>query len=370
MKGLKDLLRAALPRVRHRASQEPIPAPPPAPQLPEAPLGKRFVASLLDEMQDGREYASLVECIPRDLNLLGELRRAMSEIEAVRQRPLLLYAGNVATPLPHPHIGIGPFDELPFAEMVDAVPRAARAIDVLVVTPGGSAQTVSYFVDKLRSRFDDVSFLIPYACMSAGTIWVMSGDEIVMDERAYLGPIDPQVMGRDGRFVPIQAVWVLLNKIQEDGQRAMALGGQPDWTHLQLLRNMDAKELGDALSASAYSTQLAAGYLEKWKFRNWTERATAKQPVTPEYRRERANQIAGLLCKHDEWKTHGHRIPREAAEQVLRLRIHKCEEVPGLSRAIRRTWALLYYLFENTVIVKLVTSEQYSLFRARAEAAK
>ncbi len=175
----------------------------PSRQLPKSlPPGKRLVNSLLDAMKDGREYESLVDCVPsKPLDLKSEFSRALADIEAIRGRPALLYAGNIISTQGSPHIGISNFDELPFAEMVDQVPATARSVDVIVVTPGGSAQSVSYFVDKLRSRFDHVSFLIPYACMSAGTIWVLSGDEIWMDERAYLGPIDPQVVGREGRFV-------------------------------------------------------------------------------------------------------------------------------------------------------------------------
>lgn len=156
------------------------------------PPGKRAVKSMLGEMQDGREYASLVDCIPVEMDLADEFTQALNGIEASRGRPALLYAGNLISTQASPYISISNFDELPFAEMVDAVPPEVREVDVIVVTPGGSAQSVSYFVDKLRSRFDHVGFLIPYACMSAGTILVLSGDEIWMDERAYLGPIDAQ----------------------------------------------------------------------------------------------------------------------------------------------------------------------------------
>ncbi len=330
---------------------------------------KKPVTSLLDEMKDDREYESLVNCAPQGLDVLAEFRRALSDIEAIRGRPTLLYAGNLVSN-PHPFMGIGPHDELPFAEMVDAVPADQRSVDVIVLTPGGSAQTASYFVDKLRNRFDHVAYLIPYACMSAGTIWVLSGDEIWMDERSYIGPIDPQVPGKDGRFVPLQALWVLVKKIQDDGQRTIAKGGQPDWSHLQLLRNLDPKELGDALSASGYSTQLAAAYLEKWKFRSWATHATSGTPVTDADRKRRAEEVAAELCSHDRWKMHSHRLPREVVEKDLKLKIEKCETVPGLSRAMRRLWALMYFMFENTTIIKMILSQNYALFRQRVEIGK
>ncbi len=338
---------------------------------PTLPPGKQLVKSLLDAMEDGREYASLVDCAPQGLNIRDELRRSITEVSVCRDRPLLLYAGNVVTTNPHPLISLSNADELPFAEMVDSVPENAKEVDVLVVTPGGSAQTASYFVDKLRNRFENISFLIPYCCMSAGTILVLSGDEIWMDERAYIGPIDPQIMSRDGsRFVPLLSIWVLLGKIQKDGQNALATGGQPDWTQIQILKNLDPKELGDALSASDYSTQLAAGYLRDYKFKNWTVREGTGQAVDDTYRSQRAEEIAKQLCDHELWKMHSHRIPRDSVESDLGLQIEKFESIPDLARAIHRLWALLYFLFENSSMLKIILSEEYAVFRHRVQASK
>jgi hypothetical protein len=316
-------------------------------------------------MKDGREYESTLDCIPVGMNIRDELRRALAEIEAIRGRPAVLYAGNVVATQSHLLIAMTAHDELPFAEMIDAVHGSAREVDVVVVTPGGSAQTASCFVDKLRSRFDHVAFIIPNACMSAGTILVLSGDQIWMDERSSLGPIDPQVLGREGRFVPLQALWVLLKEIADKGRAAIAKGHQPCWSHLQLLRNIDTKELGDALSATRYVKDLAAGYLEKWKFRGWTVRTTSGMAVDTAYRRRRASEIADALCNHDLWKMHSHRLPRDVVEQNLRLRVERCESVPGLQRAMRRLWVLMYFIFENSHVVKIIMSQDYALVHQR-----
>jgi ClpP class serine protease len=47
-----------------------------------------------------------------------------------------------------------------------------------------------------------VVFLVPDVALSAGTILAMSGDAIMMDYFACLGPIDPQVE-REGKLVPV-----------------------------------------------------------------------------------------------------------------------------------------------------------------------
>jgi len=165
---------------------------------------KKPVDSLLDVMQDGSEYASLVDVAPKDLNLRDELRRAIAEIETIRKHPLLVYAANVINVPVGASTEISYIDDLPFSEMVSAVPSEVDTIDILIVTPGGLAQQVSQFVNRVRPRFNNVSMIIPYMAMSAGTIWALSGNEIWMDQRAFIGPIDPQVPGKDGRFIAME----------------------------------------------------------------------------------------------------------------------------------------------------------------------
>lgn len=326
-------------------------------------LRQRFVTSVLDTMSDDGEYASLTEIAVKNLDMRGELRRAIADIEAIRGRPLLIYAANVVRPGIGPFISIDQNDDLPFGEMVAAVPGAQRDVDVLVVTPGGSAQQVSLFVNRLRPRFDHVGFFIPGQCMSAGTIWALSADEIWMDERAYIGPIDPQIMNREGRWVPAQALLVLLKDIQEKGAEALKQGRNPDWSHIQLLRNIDAREIGNTLSASNYSVQLATTYLNDYKFKTWVTHGRTGAPVTATEKMSKATKIATELCDHEKWKVHSHGISRDVAWQELRLKVEHPENVPGLLRAIRRLWTLLYWSFENTAILKVYVSQRYAIFR-------
>ena len=322
---------------------------------------KRLVNSLLDVMQDGREYESLVDVTPQNMNFRDELRRVISDIEAVRHRPLMVYAANVINAPAGSSPDITYVDDLPFSEMVSAIPAAADALDILIVTPGGSAHQVSQFVNHVRPRFDHVSFIIPYMAMSAGTIWALSGNEIWMDARAFIGPIDPQVPNKDGRFVPAQAILALLKEIQTKGQGNIDNGSNPDWSDIMILQNMDAKEIGNALSLSKYSIQLTAEYLKLYKFRDWVH--SNGTPATDAERAATADKVANLLCSHEHWRTHTHGISRDVAHSELGLKISHPEDVPGLERAVRRFWAILYWLFDNSDTMKVFISGQYSLFK-------
>jgi hypothetical protein len=63
----------------------------------------------------------------------------------------LIYAANVVRQSAAPFAAIEQNDDLPFAEMIAAVPSEHTKVDLLVVTPGGSAQQVSLFVDKTQA---------------------------------------------------------------------------------------------------------------------------------------------------------------------------------------------------------------------------
>lgn len=323
------------------------------------PRAARTVVSLLDAMKDGSEYGSIVGLTPTNHDLVPELRRAIADVEAIRKRRCICYVANVVQAVEHS--GISEADHLPFSEMVSSVPSDS-AIDVFLATPGGSAEQVTQFVDALRPRFASVDFLIPYKAMSAGTLWTLSGDNIWMDERASLGPIDPQVTSRDGTWVPAQSLITLLMRIEEDGAEALANGGQPAWTHLQIVNAMDYAQLGAAYNHSEYSIDMATKFLELYKFKGWVRRSSGAA-VTPEDRHERADKIARQLCAHDRWKAHGHALKRDIITQELQIQISKPEAVPGLERAIRRLWALCVYVFDKTKTAKLIISKDYSFVR-------
>lgn len=326
----------------------------------------QLVDSLLDAMEDGNEYGSIVAKTPRHpLDLVTEARRALAEIEVIRRRPCLCYIANVVKPSADAAITL--LDHLPFAEMVAGVEAGAREVDILLVTPGGSAEQVIQFVDALRTRFDTVEFLLPYMAMSAGTLWALSGDRIWMDRRAYLGPIDPQVVSKDGNYVPAQALLALLNEIQQKGQEALKKGQQPPWSYIILLREMDQRQLGAAMTSSQYVVTLATKLLASYKFRSWTAHRSTGQPVTEDDRRQRAQEVATQLSSHEQWKIHGHAISRAVAETEVRLLIDFPESVPGLERAMRRLWALIRYGFDRAPIAKMLFSQKYSYVRGAAK---
>lgn len=327
-----------------------------------SPVVPNYPASLFAVMQDGNEYQSIVDVrLQPGVNVLDEVIIGIHEIEAVRGRPCLLYVGNVIKKDEVGSSSIDLSDDLPFREMVAKVPVDQRRVDVYLATGGGSAQQVSNFVNCLRDRFDEVHFLVPSFCMSAGTLFALSGDHIWMTDRACLGPIDPQVPTTGGRFVPAQALLLLVAEIQRQGDEAIKNHRPVPWAAVRIIDSLDKKELGEAITASQYSQTMAAQFLQRYKFRHWTVRETSQAPVTEEYRASVAAEIAAALCSHDRWKSHGHSISRDVLWRELRLRVDHPD--PQLNRAMTRLWAAMTYIIDKTPIVKILCSAQYRYAR-------
>lgn len=328
------------------------------------PIGIKISNSLLDVMQDGREFESLLGYQYNNLDVLREIRRSISEIYAVRNNPVVCYVTNVVQG--NINNSIDGTDDLPFNEMISSVPADAKEIDIVLVTPGGSANQVNSFVNVLRPRFEKVNFIVLNMAMSAGTILIMSGDEIIMSAQSKFGPIDPQIPNKEGRFIPAQSILVALEGIRIRGEEKLKQNQQPDWTDIQLLRNMDARDIGLAQSASKYSIDMVQDFLVKFKFKAWNTHSSTNTPVTNDEKIKRANEIANLLCSHSNWKSHGHAINRDVAWNVCKLKITHSESIDGLDKAMRRMWAMFYWIFENTGIVKIFVSNNYCVIRNAA----
>lgn len=66
-------------------------------------------------------------------------------------------------------------------------------IDLILHTPGGLVLAAEQIASALCRHPAKVSVFIPHYAMSGGTLIALAADEIVMDENAVLGPVDPQV---------------------------------------------------------------------------------------------------------------------------------------------------------------------------------
>lgn len=66
-------------------------------------------------------------------------------------------------------------------------------IDLIMHTPGGLVLAAHQIACALTRHPAKVTTFVPHYAMSGGTLLALASDQIVMDENAVLGPVDPQI---------------------------------------------------------------------------------------------------------------------------------------------------------------------------------
>lgn len=254
-------------------------------------------------------------------------------------------------------IGINYSDLLPFNDQLSNL--SGTAIDIILETPGGSGETVEDMVKLLRTKYSSVAVIVPGAAKSAGTIFAMAADEILMEPASALGPIDAQ-MTWQGKVFSAHALLEGMNKIKEE----VVATGTLNRAYIPILQNISPGELQHAQNVYDFARDLVADWLVRYKFRDWTVHQSTGQAVTAEQRIERAREIADELRNHGKWKTHGRSIKIEDL-RAMRLRITDYSEQKELCDAIRRYHTLLQMTFDTNVF-KLFETPTSQIMRLEA----
>jgi ClpP class serine protease len=85
-------------------------------------------------------------------------------------------------------------------------------IDLILHTPGGLVLASEQIAESLLRHPGKVTVFVPHYAMSGGTMIALAADELVMDENAVLGPLDPQL----GQYPAASLVKVLETKPIKD----------------------------------------------------------------------------------------------------------------------------------------------------------
>lgn len=260
-------------------------------------------------------------------NLLNE---KLLELEKYLDADLLVY--------------YGPFEggENGFLSVIEELAYDKNKKDklyVMLTTGGGSATVVERFVNIIRHHYKEVHFIIPDYAYSAGTIFCMSGDSIHMDYFSVLGPIDPQIRNKDGKWVAALGYLDKINELIEKAQNDKLTQAE-----FIILKDFDLAELKEYEQAKNLTIDLLEQWLVKYKFKNWDKHRTnpekLNQNVTGQEKIERAKQIANQLSDNNLWKSHGRPINIERLKD-LRLEIDDYSNDTKKRELIRSYYGIL-----------------------------
>lgn len=288
------------------------------------------------------------EYLEKNLNfnqLQNERKKQLKLISKLRgNRDLLVYASDLTNKTQAP-ISIDYSDILPFKDQLNNL--SGKSIDIIIETPGGIAEVVEDIVHLVRSKYNNVGIIIPGTAKSAGTIFAMAGNEILMGTSSSLGPIDAQIISNNKRF-SADAFLDGLKKIKDEVSATNKLNP----AYIPILQNISPGEIQHCENAQKFSKILVTKWLSKYKFQNWDKHSSTGEPVTIKEKEKRANEIATQLCKHSDWLTHGRSIKIPDLKK-MRLLITDYSVNKELNEAITRYYTLLRMTLESTNIYKI-----------------
>jgi len=213
-------------------------------------------------------------------------------------------------------------------------------LTVVLETTGGYIEVVERINNVFRKHFKEVDYIVPGYAFSAGTVLVLSGDNIYMDYYSILGPIDPQIEDENGKFIPGMGY---LYKYQELIDKSA--DPQKTISHAELLfltKRFDPAQMFIIEQAKNHSEDLIKEWLPKYKFKNWKRTERKKKPVSLRDKKERAIKIAKVLGDASKWHSHGKGITmRELRGREIKLKI----EDFGLDRKLNEIVRQYYDLF-------------------------
>ena len=220
-------------------------------------------------------------------------------------------------------------------DAIEAIGERRNSISVILDTPGGIVEVVERMVATLRSNYADMTVIVPDRAMSAGTIFALSANRIMMDYFSCLGPIDPQIE-KDDKLVPALSY---LNQFERLNQKAE--NGSLTAAEYALLSKLDLGELYQFEQARELSVELLVKWLSRYKFKGWDRTETRGVEVTDTMRQERAQGIAALLNETARWHSHARGIDVKTLRDEVGLRIDNLTDQPNLYRSIRAYFDLL-----------------------------
>ena len=290
-------------------------------------------SEILKELSDSREKGG-----PPQFDAVR--RKYLYELSQYTKRNIILYASkwtqhdaNVSPDV----ISIVDEDIQGLMEVIYGLENSE--LDLILHSPGGSLEAAEAIVEYLRSEFTYIRVIVPQMAMSAATMIACAADEIVLGKHSFLGPIDPQIilntpLGQ--RMVPAQAILEQFEHAKKECADPTKLAA---W--LPMLNQYGPELLVQCTHASELSRSLVERWLKAFMFSEHPDK------------NKLASEIAGWLCDHRNFKTHGRHIPRKDVEEKG-LNITRLETDKRAQDLILSVFHATTHTFNGTSAVKII----------------
>ena len=269
----------------------------------------------------------------------GLRRKYLQRVHALTGRAVILYstAWLETRPINPSDLQVALSDVQGVMEAVSNVEE--RELDLIIHSPGGSAEAAESLVEYLRERFDHIRAFIPVAAMSAATMMALGANELVMGQHSQIGPIDPQFIintPEGQRTAPAKAI---LNQFELAKQECQDSKNLAAW--MPIIRSYAPGLLNQCQNSQELASNLVAGWLERYMF--------AGEPEAE----DQARSIAAWLGDYDLFQSHGRRVGREQARD-RGVRVTNLETDHNLQDAVLSVHHATMLTFGGTPAVKII----------------
>ena len=276
-------------------------------------------------------------------------RKYLQQLHALTGRPVIVYATafleSKSQMVPPGDLQIGLIDLQGFMECLVGI--QAKSLDLLILSPGGSAEAAESIVSYLRAKFDHIRVIVPLAAKSAATMLALAADEIIMARHSQLGPIDPQfsITTPEGpRSAPAQAILDQFALAKNECQNPANL---PAW--LPILRTYAPGLIAQCEAQRELAERMVTQWLASYMFKGLNDSA------------EKASRIAKWFADYKRFQSHGRPVGYDQLKE-LDLNVRLLEEDQSLQDAVLSVHHAVMHTFARTPATKLIENHLGNAF--------
>ena len=266
-------------------------------------------------------------------------RKYLRQLNKLTGRAAILYASAWMESRQHEpsELQVGLPDVQGLMEAVSNVRE--RELDLILHSPGGSAEAAESLVEYLRQRFAHIRVFVPLAAMSAATMMALAADELVMGQHSQLGPIDPQFIistPEGARSAPAKAI---LNQFERAKEECSTPANLAAW--LPILRTYAPGLLTQCVDSQKLASDMVAG---------WLERYMLSEENDPE---PKSRDIANWFADYESFNSHGRRVGRDQVREIG-VKVIDLEDDDDLQDAVLSVHHATMHTFSGAPVSKII----------------
>lgn len=301
---------------------------------------------ILNQIQEARERG-----IP---NPYDRIRRYyLEELHELTGNNVILYSTAWTYPTGGgPNLSINDRDIHAFMEVVHGLD--GENLDLVLHSPGGSAESAEQIVYYIRDKFENVRIFVPQAAMSAATLMCCASDKLYMGRHSAIGPIDPQYIVQSMFGLRGTASHAIIDQFR------MAQGTISSHTDLiswlPLLRQYPPGLIAECLEANELSRDLAKEWAQKYMHSDKDD----------DLAEVAAKEMAEFLSDRERFKSHSRRITVSQAENHG-FDVERLESNQDLQDAVLSVFHAAMHTHAGKPIKKIIENHNYRAVMTRSE---